>query len=229
MHPLRRRPDAGPLASCPPSPARPRGRASAPPRAAHPGAGQGLPASRDPSETAFRALYERYKDRVYLACLRRTGNANDALDASQETFLRIFANLCRFRGHSLARWVHVIAVNASRDVCRKGDRRDRVSLEALLERRAPGRPEGRAIDERCPSPELACARHELEATVEGALAHLSAPLREAALLRYVQGLAYEDVAEALRLPIGTVKSRLARAHEVLKLRLEPKLAAHEVG
>ena len=180
-----------------------------------------------PEENASRALYERHKERVFLVCLRQTGNASDALDASQETFIRVFANLSRFRGRSLSSWIHVIAVNASRDLLRKGDRRERCSLDAM-ERRDFRRTEPHSQDEDG-SPELALARHELEAAVERALSRLSASLREVVLLRYVEGLPYEHVAGALHVPIGTVKSRLSRAHAALERSLEPKLAAHGLG
>lgn len=245
MHPLRRPSEAEPLdpgqnlrpprsrdQTRSPSRARRRGSASGPRKIARlveSGPGSAFAGPRALSETAWRALYEHHKDRVYLVCLRRTGNPSDALDASQETFIRVFANLERFRGHSLSSWIQVIALNASRDVRRKGDRRDRFSLEVLLDRRGGPRAEARSQDETWLSPELNCARQELEAAVERALAHLSPPLRQAVLLRYVEGLAYEDVATTLQVPLGTVKSRLARAHEALKRRLEPKLAAHGIG
>lgn len=200
----------------------------APRRGASPGRGQALaaPAGEVSSESACRALYERHAALVQRVCLRVTGNAADALDAAQETFLRVFRNLGRFRGEErLASWICAIAVNASRDVCRKRRSLERQSLAALDR---PGLPCS-AVSASAPGPELLCARRELAKSVEAVVVRLSPGLRQVVGLRYGRGLAYREIARELRVPIGTVKSRLTRAHEALALRLRPVLAAHEVA
>jgi len=179
-----------------------------------------------PSESDCRALYERHGARVQRLCRRATGNDADALDATQETFLRVFRNLSRFRGgEELASWICAIAVNASRDVCRKRRSLERQSL-AVLER--PGAP-CPVRGESEPGPELACAQRELAESVEAVVVRLSPGLRQVVRLRYGRGLAYREIARELCVPIGTVKSRLTRAHEALALRLRPMRAAHEVA
>ena len=195
-----------------------RARGPAPGRSAGPGRG---PARTEPwgdgvpSESVCRALYERHGARVHRVCLRATGNDADALDAAQETFLRVFRNLGRFRGECPASWICAIAVNASRDVCRKRRRLERQSL-AVLDR--PGGP-CPVLGESEPGPEFACVQRELAESVEAVVVRLSPGLRQVVRLRYGHGLAYREIARELCVPIGTVKSRLTRAHEALALRL----------
>lgn len=180
-------------------------------------------------EGAFRELYDRYKDRVYNVCYRITGNATDALDASQETFGILFRRMGEFRFRSrFSSWVYRIAVNASIDLRRRSRTRRLASLDAVQEAAAEG---GRFElgDARAEMPSQAASRHEFEAEVQRAISRLSPKLRSIVVLRYLENLSYEEVAETLQISLGTVKSRLARAHDALDRELTPVLDKHYLG
>lgn len=170
----------------------------------------------------FRRLYDQYKDRVYNVCYRITGNATDALDASQETFGIMFRKIGEFRFESkLSSWVYRIAVNASIDMKRRQSARWLSSLEGGEAHTDLPRPE--PDDDRTEAPIAAASRHELEHEIQRAITRLSPKMRAITVLRYVENLSYEEIAEALQISIGTVKSRLARAHQALDRELTPVL------
>jgi len=182
-------------------------------------------------EGPFRELYELYKDRVYNVCYRITGNATDALDASQETFGILFRKLADFRFQSkFSSWVYRIAVNASIDVKRRNQSRKMVSLEALQQRAEEGR-SARVdpVEDRLEMPISVASRHELEARIQAAIVRLSPKLRAITVLRYIESLSYEQISETLQISLGTVKSRLARAHDVLDRELTPILDRYYLG
>jgi RNA polymerase sigma-70 factor (ECF subfamily) len=175
---------------------------------------------------AFRQMYEQYKDRVYNVCYRITGNATDALDASQETFGILHRKLSAFRFESkFSSWVYRIAVNASIDIKRRGSSRSLASLESLesdeldVSRLDP-------VDERTEAPSQAASRKELEVDIQHAIDRLSPKMRAITVLRYIEGLSYEEIGGALGISLGTVKSRLSRAHAALDRELTPLLDRH---
>ena len=176
---------------------------------------------------AFRALYEQYKDRVYNVCFRITGNATDALDASQETFGITFRKIGEFRFESkFSSWVYRIAVNASIDIKRRSGARWLSSLEGPREMEGFELPRLDLSDERTELPAAAASRHELETEVQHAISRLSPKMRAITVLRYIENLSYEEIAETLHISIGTVKSRLSRAHQALDRELTPILDRH---
>ena len=178
-------------------------------------------------EGDYRSLYDRYKDRVYNFCFRITGSPTDALDASQETFGILFRRIREFRFESrFSSWVYRIAVNASIDVRRRARSRRVASLDSLK-----GNEEGQydLVDQAVEMPSLSASRHEFEQAVQQAILRLSPKLRAIVVLRYVENLSYEEIAETLRISLGTVKSRLSRAHEALDRELTPVLDRHYLG
>jgi RNA polymerase sigma-70 factor (ECF subfamily) len=176
---------------------------------------------------AFRALYEHYKDRVYNVCYRITGNATDALDASQETFGIAFRKVGEFRFESkFSSWVYRIAVNASIDIKRRSGARWLASLDGSRETEGFELPRMDLRDERTELPAAAASRHELEDEIQQAISRLSPKMRAITVLRYVENLSYEEIAETLHISIGTVKSRLSRAHQALDRELTPVLDRH---
>ncbi len=180
-------------------------------------------------EGEFRELYERYKDRIYNVCYRITGNPTDALDASQETFGIVFRRIGEFRFQSrFSSWVYRIAVNASIDLRRRGRTRRFASLDSVRE--------GGGSDAQfdvstgdVEMPSAAVSRRELEHEIQRAIDRLSSKLRSIIVLRYNENLSYDEVAEALQVSLGTVKSRLSRAHAALNRELTPVLDKHYLG
>jgi len=175
---------------------------------------------------SFRDLYEAYKDRVYNVCYRITGSATDALDASQETFGILYRKLSAFRFESkFSSWVYRIAVNASIDIKRRSVARPMASLEALVQDESDGS-HVELVDESTEAPNQAASRHELEVDVQHAIDRLSPKMRAITVLRYLEGLSYDEIADSLSISLGTVKSRLSRAHSALDRELTPVLDRH---
>jgi len=163
-------------------------------------------------EQAFETLHARHAERVYRLAYRLAGNDAEARDIVQEAFLRAFRRIHRFRRQSaFTSWLHRITVNIGIDRMRHARRRPAVPLaeDAPGADRLPGRPEE-------VGPEAAAARRELSERIRRVVATLSPRLAAVVLLRYGEGLSYAEVGEALGLPVGTVKSRLNRAHELLE-------------
>ncbi len=167
---------------------------------------------------AFARLVRRYESPLFGYMRRMLGNAHDAEDAFQETFLRVHANLHKYRADRPFRpWVYRIATNLCRDRLRYRKRRPSVSLDApcdtgaaLGERLAAG---GEGADGPARTAET---RERLEA----ALGRLSAKHRAVFLMARYEGLPYEEIAAVLRVPVGTVKSRMNKAVKVLLQDLE---------
>jgi RNA polymerase sigma-70 factor (ECF subfamily) len=182
-------------------------------------------------EGPFRELYDLYKDRVYNVCYRITGSATDALDASQETFGIVFRKLSEFRFESkFSSWVYRIAVNASIDLKRRSQSRKVASLDAIRERKnAGGGQSYDPTDDKVEMPMATASRHELEHEVQQAIGRLSHKLQVITILRYNENLSYEQISETLQISLGTVKSRLSRAHQVLDRELTPVLDRFYLG
>jgi RNA polymerase sigma-70 factor (ECF subfamily) len=180
-------------------------------------------------EGDYRRLYDRYKDRIYNVCYRITGNPSDALDASQETFGILFRRLTEFRFESrFSSWVYRIAVNASIDVRRRQRSRRLASIDALQESTEEhGKFE--LADTAIEMPAASATRHELEIEIQRAISRISPKFRTVIVLRYIENLSYEEISETLRISLGTVKSRLARAHQALDKELTPVLDRHYLG
>ncbi len=157
---------------------------------------------------AFRVLYEAYKDRVYSIAFHYCGEETAARDVAQDVFVKLYAVLPQFRGDSdFNTWLYRLVANACMDEHRKRRRWLPLEEEALLK----------------PSPaesqEQSAMRSELAASVGAAVGELDPRFRLPVLLRYLQGLSYDQIAGALGCSKGTVASRLNRAHKLLARRL----------
>ncbi len=161
---------------------------------------------------AFNALVLIYQRQVYNLCLRMLRSPQAAEDATQEAFIAGFRAMGRFRGGSFRAWLLRIAANACLDELRRRRSRPQVPLDAPSSDERPA-PEPPAPDE--PLDERA-QRHELARCLEQGLAALPADQRLAVVLRDVQGLAYEEVAQATGSSLGTVKSRISRGRAALR-------------
>lgn len=169
----------------------------------------------DPS--AYAQVVDAYKDRLVTVIARVAGAGPDAEDLAQDTFLKAFGAIGRFDGRSaLFTWLYRIAVNTARDWNDHRRRRPAVPLhgpEGLLHEPAdPGGP-----------PDEAAVRREERAAVRRALQRLPEPFRTTLVLREMEGLSYEAIAEALDVSIGTVESRIFRARCKLRALLEEEL------
>lgn len=175
---------------------------------------------------AYETLVAEHSGDVYALLFRLTSDAEEARDLTQETFLRAFQNIDRFRGDaSLKTWIYRIAINQARNRWRWWRRRRRdvtVSLDATDERRE------KPLAATLPSnddlnPEQETLAREREGQLRDALLGLRRSYREAVILRDVEGFSYEEIAATLQISIGTVKSRISRGRMELRHTLEGSL------
>ncbi len=170
--------------------------------------------AKEGDEQAFEALVTAYERKVYNYALRSTGNEQDAMDITQEVFLRVFRSLSGFKEESsFSTWLYRITFNICIDFSRKNAKRNENSL-SLDGETADGK-ELELPDERH-APEAAYDRKELREEIAGAILRLSEQHREVLVMREISGLSYAEIAEVLELEEGTVKSRIARARENLR-------------
>jgi RNA polymerase sigma-70 factor (ECF subfamily) len=157
---------------------------------------------------AFRALFETYQDRIYSIALRFSGDQALAMDIAQDTFLKLFSSMAEFRGDSsFGTWVYRLVVNSCLDHKRRSWRLIPLAAEVLAVLRAPGD----ALH--------GLLHSEMRGRVRSAVEKLPAEQRIVVVLRYTEGLAYEEIATVLGCSMGTVASRLNRAHKALGRRL----------
>lgn len=160
---------------------------------------------------AFNQLVLSYQGLAFNVALRIMGDPASAADATQEAFISAYRAIRRHRGGSFRAWLMRIVTNACYDELRRRKRRPASSLEELQENRAA--PELRSHAE---SPEQAAQRTELAQAIEHCLDALIPEFRTVAILVDLQGFDYREVAQTLGKPLGTVKSRLARARANLR-------------
>ncbi len=160
---------------------------------------------------AFEELVRTQQHRVYGLALRMLGDAAEAQDVAQEAFLRAHRGLAEFRGDARpSTWLYAIASRLCLNRLARSERRLARHGEETLARLPDARP----------GPDQALEREELEEALHRAIAELPDERRIVVVLRDVEGLAYEEIAEILELPVGTVRSRLHRARFDLKEKLE---------
>ena len=161
-------------------------------------------------ESAFETILRLYEKKVYTLCRRMCGNDEDAQEAAQDAFLSLWRSAKSFRGDaSLSTWLYRLATNACIDLLRRNKRGgERVSLddeETTLE----------LVDE-SPLPEQTLERKETQRLVEKGLAALPEDYRAILLLREAEGLSYAEIADAMHMELGTVKSRISRGRVLLR-------------
>lgn len=165
----------------------------------------------DGDVAAFRALVDRYHDPLIRFLFRLTGTRATAEDVFQETFLQVHQSASGFDGTKRFKpWLFTIAANKGRDALRRRNRRPAVSLSAGID----GDSERSFVDLMqvdIPDVSERLDREELAAAVQRAVDRLSPRLKEILLLAYFQKMGYQQIAEVLGIPLGTVKSRLHAA------------------
>jgi RNA polymerase sigma-70 factor (ECF subfamily) len=169
-------------------------------------------------QAACAELVAGHERMVYQLALHLLGDRDEALDLSQEVFLRVFRTIHSFRGQSALRtWIYRIVINQARNRqrwWRRRHRNDQVSLDQHV--RDHGEPPQLSDGA---SPERVLARKELAAQLWAALETLPFDQRTVIVLREIDGLSYEDIAYSLAVAVGTVKSRLTRARQALRRQL----------
>jgi RNA polymerase sigma-70 factor, ECF subfamily len=154
---------------------------------------------------AFRELFEIHRDRVYSIALRYSGDESAAMDIAQDTFVKLFASIGDFRGAAAFQtWIYRLVVNSCFDYRRRSRRLVPLADGFLSTLRASAD----ALSD--------LLRREVHTSLHSAIERLSPPLRMVIVLRYTEGLSYEEIAEALNCSQGTVASRLNRAHKALE-------------
>lgn len=165
---------------------------------------------------AFEELVGRYEKRVYSLAYRFTGNHADAGDMVQEVFIRVYRALPKFREESsFSTWIYKVAANVCRDELRRKRKRKSVSLDDMEANQGEF-----VIADGTQSPEEFAERRDLQTRVQKYINQLSEEQRLILLLREMQKLSYEEIAQVLDCSLGTVKSRLSRARTALKNKMK---------
>ncbi len=173
-------------------------------------------------ERAFRELVHRFQGRIG-GLIRRVLNDSESVDdLTQEVFVRVFLHRRNYRrGSKFSTWAFTIAANlAKNEIRRRVRRRNWFSLEALTEVHHDSVPQ---LADRTESREQTLEREQLQGEVGKAITTLPETFRLALVLRDIEGLSYEEIAEVLGVPGGTVRSRINRARSMLEHRLQPLL------
>jgi RNA polymerase sigma-70 factor, ECF subfamily len=174
---------------------------------------------------AFEMLVVKYQRRIERLIGRMVRDPHHVQDIAQETFIRAYRAMPNFRGESaFYTWLYRIAVNTAKKAL-VDMRKDPVIGESDLysgdDSEEPSRHEVALSDGE--TPDAVLASKEIAQAVNDAVADLSEDLRQAVTLREIEGLSYEEIAEAMNCPIGTVRSRIFRAREAIAARLKPLL------
>lgn len=160
-------------------------------------------------EAAFEQLVSACEKRVYLLALRYTNNPADAMDISQEVFIKVYRSIASFKGESSPEtWVYRIAVNTALDFVRHNARLNETNLYYVND---DGEETDRNIADEDNSPHTIAERSDLRDSLTAAIASLPDDQKQVVIMRDINDLSYRDIAEILSLSEGTVKSRLFRA------------------
>ena len=163
-------------------------------------------------KAAFEDLVLKYQDRIYNLCRNMLGNTHDAQDAAQDSFLKAYQKLKDFKPEaSFYTWLYRIAVNTCLDY------RKRPFFESLFVKSDEAEEYIPESVSREPSPEKLYESKQLGLALRKSLGSLSLKLRTVIILKEIEGLSYEEIAVILEVSTGTVKSRISRAREELKI------------
>lgn len=172
-------------------------------------------------QSAFNVLVLKYQHRVLKLVSRFVNDATEAEDVAQEAFLKAYRALPSFRGDSaFYTWLYRIAINTAKNALVAHKRRP---VDFDLDLQDPEQFERQARLKEADTPEAVLLTDEIREVVEKAMAQLPEDLRTAIVLRELEGLSYEEIAEAMECPVGTVRSRIFRAREAIDKKLKPLL------
>ena len=178
---------------------------------------------------AFDLLVSKYHQRVIRLISRLVRNPAEVEDIAQEAFIKAYRSIGQFRGDSaFYTWLYRIAVNSAKNALMASNRRP-IPMSDLMKsdenEEGEAWPVESAIDFQ--TPEALLASRQVAQTVDAAIESLAEDLRTAIMLREIEGLTYEEIAEAINCPIGTVRSRIFRARETIAKQLRPLLDTPE--
>jgi len=170
---------------------------------------------------AFELLVNRYQQRVANVISKFVKDRHEIQDVAQEVFIKVFRALPNFRGDSsFYTWIYRIAVNTSKNhLVAKSRRIQNTQVEFEDAESFVSNEDFRNLD----TPDAVYSRGELEQTMSKAIAHLPEDLKKAIVLREVDGMSYDEIAEEMDCPIGTVRSRIFRARDAIDQALRPLL------
>lgn len=163
-------------------------------------------------ETAFGELVRRYKTAILTYLTRYTGDARTAEDLAQEAFVRVYRKIGAYDARArFSTWLYTIAGNLAKDEFKRRRRHPAASYDWRSQSGSDTTHNIPAIADEQESPDRVALKTEIGERVQRMLDRLDAPDREVLILREIQGMKYDEIAELLSLPMGTVKSRIARA------------------
>ena len=172
---------------------------------------------------AFNRLMANHERRMYAVALRMCANREDAQDCLQEAMLRVYRAIGGFKGESsFSTWLYRITMNTCLDELRRRKNKQSASLDDLLD-------EGWAPSDERGSPERHALRAEAARVLHQAIRELPDDMRAAVVLRDIQGCAYEEIARALDINVGTIKSRISRGREKLREKLKENPELFDTG
>ncbi|HEU0122358.1 MAG TPA: sigma-70 family RNA polymerase sigma factor [Bryobacteraceae bacterium] len=184
-------------------------------------------------EQAYETLLSRFQQPIYNLCYRLVNDPADAADVTQDVFLKVFRSIDHFRGQStLKTWIYRIAVNEAYNHRRwfSRHRRQEVGLEVEDE---SSRPWLDSISDPARDPYELALNEERHQLIESSLREINSDFRAAVILRDLEDLSYEEIAEVLQISLGTVKSRILRGREslrrVIAAQLDPQTASSGMG
>ena len=180
---------------------------------------------------AFRKLFDKYHRRAFAVAMGVVKNEDDALDAVQEAFVKVHKNIHKFQGSSsFYTWLYRIVMNVSIDHVRRTSRRRTLDFdERALHEESEVAGDGALMPSVTSSnPGKAALRRELGGAIQAALQQLPEHHRAVIVLREIEGMSYEEMAEALEVPKGTVMSRLFHARKKMQAALAPYLSGEAV-
>jgi RNA polymerase sigma-70 factor (ECF subfamily) len=181
---------------------------------------------------AFRALFDKYHRRAFAVAMGVVKNQDDALDAVQEAFVKVHKNIHKFQGSSsFYTWLYRIVMNVSIDHVRRTSRRKSLDFdERALHEESEVAGDGALVPSVADAnPGNAALRRELGGAIHAALQELPEHHRAVIVLREIEGMSYEEMAETLGVPKGTVMSRLFHARKKMQAALAPYLTGEEAS
>jgi len=181
---------------------------------------------------AFRALFDKFHRRAFAVAMGVVKNEDDALDAVQEAFVKVHKNIHKFEGSSsFYTWLYRIVMNVSIDHVRRTSRRRNLDFdERALHEESEVAGDGALVPSVTnANPGKAALRRELGGAIQAALQELPEHHRAVIILREIEGMSYEEMAEALEVPKGTVMSRLFHARKKMQAALAPYLSGEAVS